>query len=453
MALPIAIGLGGQGLLFVIDTVMAGRLGVVSLAAAAFSGNLLAPIYVFGLGLAVAVPVLTAQGRGAGRPEHGAAALLHGLLITGVFGTLMGLAVHVGVHFGMLEVLAHGLGMKTSQEVITEAEGFAILLGWSFLPGLLFQCLKNHREAVGQPWVSLQWLVVGIVVNAVANWVFMFGNLGVPAMGLAGAGLGTLLGRTAMLIGLARYSDWRLVRWRNGIRWRWVRASLALGIPSAAQWTFESGIFAIAPLLIGRFGNEQLAAHQVANSLVSFAFMIPLGISQGASIRVGEAFGARDKGAMRRIAAGALLFAGLFMGLYSVFVAVFRHWIPLLFLTEPLSPTTLAFAADFILVAAAFGLCDGLQVVASGALRGMSDVKFTSVAAFVSYWLVCLPVGWMLGNWCGLEGLGIWIGLAVGLFVATVALNLRLWQKLRGHTTSVPLPSVPSGGDSGTHEG
>lgn len=427
LALPIAIGLGGQGALFVCDTMMAGWwLGPVALAAAAFAGNLVMLPYVFGLGLAVAVPVLTAQGRGAGRPEDGTAALRHGLVITGLWGVVVGLAIQGGI--GLLDHLGQ------DPEILPDAKRFAVLMGWSILPGLLFQCLKNHREATGHPWISLLWLSIGIVVNIVLNWVLIQGHWGAPKMGLAGAGLATVLARVVMLVGLACHPGGQSPEWWRGLQLRWTRASLALGFPSALQWTFEAGIFALAPVLIGLFGKEQQAAHQVAISLASMAFMIPLGISQGASIRVGEAFGARNRGAMEKIAVGALLFGTGFMVVYATAVVGLRDWIPWRFLDESTEANiveTVHYASQYIMVAAVFALGDGLQVVASGALRGMSDVRFTSVAAFVCYWLVCMPVGLALAYWGGLDGLGIWAGMAVGIFTAAVVLNGRLVWKLR----------------------
>ncbi|MDR2862661.1 MAG: MATE family efflux transporter [Puniceicoccales bacterium] len=425
LALPIAIGQGGHGLMFLIDTVMAGRLGDTSLAAAAFAGNLAVLPFIFGLGLSAAIAVLTAQGRGMGHPEHGASALRHGLLIGGVFGVLVGTVIHCGVRTG---ALAH---FGQDPEVVRMAGDFAILMGWGTLPGLLFQGLKNHREAVAQPWIALLWLCIGIVFNVLFNLVFMFGNLGAPALGLTGAGLGTLLARCVMFAGLAWHPGGQSPHWREGIQFKWLKASLVLGVPSAIQWVLEAGIFASAAVLMGHFSKEQQAAHQVAVSLSSLAFMIPLGISQGTSIRVGEAFGARDPVAMRRIAAGSLLFAAAFMGFYALIVIVFQDWIPLLYLSDDTNPGTVVFAGQFILIAAAFALCDGLQVVASGALRGMSDVNFTSISSFVCYWLVSVPIGLLLAYWGGLEGRGVWMGLACGILSAAVVLNCRLWLKIK----------------------
>jgi MATE family multidrug resistance protein len=426
LSLPIAIGQGGAGVLFVIDTAMAGHLGETPLAAAAFVGNLIILPFILGLGLASAVSVLTAQGRGAMRPEDGPAALRHGLFIAGIFGFSVGLGIHIAVRAGALSCFGQQPG------VVEAAEDFAILLSWSTLPGLLFQCLKNHREAVSKPWVALRWVGAGVVFNLAFNWLFMFGNWGAPEMGLAGAGLGTLLGRSLSLLGLALSPGGQSPRWRDGIQLHWLRASLALGGPSALQWVLEVGVFSGAAVIMGFFGEQQQAAHQVAVCLANLAFMIPAGISQGTSIRVGEAFGARNPAAMRNIAAGALLFSMVFMGLYAIGVVIFREQIPLLFLgAKEVTPQTAVFATQFVLVAAAFALFDGLQVVASGALRGMSDVKFASLSSFICYWLVSAPIALPLAYFAGLRGVGIWIGLACGIAAAAFVLNSRLWWKLR----------------------
>ena len=283
---------------------------------------------------------------------------------------------------------------------------------------------------MGQPWQALLWLGFGVAATIGFNWVFMFGHLGVPAMGLAGAGVGTFLGRVVMFAGLACHSGRPEICWREGFQLYWLKKALALGVPSACQWVLEAGVFTVVAVLMGLLGKEQQAAHQVAISLSVLAFMVPVGISQGVSIRVAEAYGAGNLPRMRRVAAGALLFALLFMGVYALVVVVFNEAIPRLYLSVDSSPETSVFAAQFILVAAAFALCDGLQVVAGGALRGMSDVKFILVAAFVCYWGVSLPVGALLAWWVGLGGLGLWIGLACGICTAAVVLNYRLWRKL-----------------------
>jgi MATE family multidrug resistance protein len=233
-------------------------------------------------------------------------------------------------------------------------------------------------------------------------------------------------------VGLALHPGGQNPHLRDGIQLHWLRASLVLGGPCALQWALEVGVFSLAAVVMGFFGEQQQAAHQVAVSLASLAFMIPAGISQGTSIRVGEAFGARNPVAMRNIAAGALLFSVAFMGLYALAVVIFREQIPLIFLSaKDVSPATVAFAAKFILIAAAFALCDGLQVVASGALRGMSDVKFASLSSFICYWLVSTPIALPLAFFIGWQGSGIWTGLACGIFAAAVVLNSRLWWKLR----------------------
>ncbi len=432
LALPIAMGLAGQGALFVADGAMARRIGETreagdtALAAAALGGSFSLLPFVFGLGLAVAVPVLTAQAQGARRPREGSAALRHGLLITAVFGLAVGIAAQLGAD--VLDLL------NQDAAVIAEAKPFAILMCWSVLPALLFQCLKNHREAIGHPWVSLLWLCVGISVNLFCNWVFMYGNLGAPAMGLAGGGLGTLIARCVMLAGLALHPGAQPVLWREGIQRARLAESLKIGVPSSFQWVFEAGVFALAPVLVGEFGREQQAAYQIAYSLASFAYMIPLGLAQGASIRAGEAFGAKNIPAIRRIAAGTLLFATLFMGLYTAGVVALRDWIPAAFRPDADgvdAGMTAVFAAKFLVAAGAFALFDGIQVVTGGVLRGMSDVTFSSVAAFVCYWLVCLPIACLLGFVLDMQGLGIWLGLGVGVLAAACALGLRLIRKLK----------------------
>jgi MATE family multidrug resistance protein len=427
LALPIAIGNGAHGLLTLTDAVMAGHLenSTTALAAASFAGALMSLPFIFGMGLVVGVSVLTAQGRGAGHPEHAEVALRHGLFVAGAFGLTVAAATHIAVSCGQLELFGQPVA------VAAEAADFAIFLGWSTLPGLLFQCFKNHRESVNQAWVALMWNGGGVALNLFFNWLFMFGHFGCPEMGLAGAGLGTLLSRLVMLAGIVAHPGGSVLRLYLGVSVQWLGKMFRLGAPSAVQWVLEAGIFAVAPVLIGRFGETQLAAHQVALSLATFAFMVPLGLSQAASIRTGEAFGTGNLSAMRRISGGAILTGMAFMAVYGAVVILFREQIPSLFLNAAAAPETAVFAKQFVLVAAAFALFDGIQVVASGALRGMNDVRFASVSALLCYWGVALATGLPLAYGCGLEGLGIWAGLACGIFAAAVTLGWRLAWKLR----------------------
>lgn len=427
LSLPISLGQAAHGILFVIDTGFAGRLGDAPLAASAFVGNVLVLPLLFGFGLLTSVSVLTAQGRGAGRPGDAEPALRHGLLV----GVGYGLAVAVGWH---ALVAAGGLNwFGQDAEVVAEAHDFALLMGWSTVPAMLFQSLKNHREAVQQPWVALLWLGAGVVVNVIVNYVLMFGHFGAPALGLAGAGWGTVAARVVSLTGLVFHRGGSRPRWHLGVQRRWLRESLTLGVPSAVQWTFEVGVFTCAAVVIGGFGKHQLAAHQVVVSLASLAFMVPAGLSQGTSIRVGEAFGAKNAVALRRIAAGALAFGGGFMALYALVVTLLAGHIPAWFLgAENAAGETAALATRMIFVAAAFAIFDGLQVVASGALRGISDVRFSSLSAFICYWLVSMPVALPLAYWADWKGVGIWVGLAFGIAMAAVVLNARLaWQTHR----------------------
>ncbi|MDR2982686.1 MAG: MATE family efflux transporter [Puniceicoccales bacterium] len=438
LALPITIGLVGQGLLYLTDTAMAGYVGNstadhdTAQAASAFGGVFSMLPFVFGLGLAVAVPVLTAQSRGAGKPENGSAALRHGVFITFLFGIVVASILHLSINF------LNYFGQDPA--VVATAKPYTIFMTWSIVPALMFQCFKNFREAILQPWVSLFWLIIGIITNVALNWVFMFGNLGAPEMGLAGAGLATLLARVVMLVGIALTPGGQPVRWRDGISRFWLRASLKLGVPSAFQWGFEATIFAVAPILIGLFGKEQQAAHQIVYSMASFAFMVPLGISQGASIRVGEAFGAKNRESIKKIAGGAMLFSVLFMTCYVIWSMSARHWIPSIFRPDSVGTETASLAADFIIVAAAFALFDAIQVVASGALRGINDVLFTSIAAFTCYWIIAMPVGCFLGFTMNMKGLGVWLGLAIGIFAAAVTLGTRLIYK----STHLKFQAIPS---------
>ena len=336
----------------------------------------------------------------------------------------MAVLLHAGVAAGMTRL--SGL----PDPALREADGFLVALAWSTPFSLVFQAIKNAAEAAGRPWSPLRRLIAGLAVNALAGWALIFGACGLPALGATGAGLATLLGRVVMLAGLA----WRervLLRRAFGPEARGgMRAMLHFGVPCGLHWLAEVGVFCASPLLIARwFGAGPLAAYQIAISVASLAFMLPLGVSQAAGIRAGEAFGAKDFHRLRLIGRGALVFALAFMGVYAVTLVAAHGVIPRLFTGHAGDPATGALAGKMLLVAAGFALADAVQVTVSGLLRGVSDTRFASGVGIVAYWVIGLPAGLLLAFPGGLGALGILLGLAGGLGFAAVMFAWR-WRRL-----------------------
>ena len=306
------------------------------------------------------------------------------------------------------------------------------------VPGLVFHALRGHRDSQHQPWISLVWLSIGILANIFFNWLWMFGHWGFPAMGLAGAGWATLVARLVMLIGLWYTPGRGEVRWTDGLQLAVFQRLMKTGWPAGLHSLSEVGIFAIVPVMAGWINATAQAAHQVASSTASAAFMLPLGLGIAAGIRVGEAYGAKDPRKVQAIGIGALIMGGLIMAVYGLGMILLR---PLLMATYGVDGTETAVLASTLLIfAAVWAPFDGVQVVAAYLLRSVNRAAWASWSVFIVYWLFCLPFALALAfpagfrlfgipaGFFGLGAVGIWIALATGLVVVSLAMAWKFRQ-------------------------
>jgi len=423
LALPITVGQVAQILMGITDSAMVGHVGRVPLAASAFALSVFGLFFIAGTGLLVPVSVLVARAHGARSPDACADWLRHGLA--------------VGLGLGLAEALAmaalSGQLQRFGQppEVIAVARPFFVIIAVSLVPTFLFQVLRQFSEATGRPWLPMAILFFSVALNALLNWVLIFGNLGAPPLGLAGSGWSTLLARLASVAliwaWLRRLPEWRNRLPRPGALVRLSRAALAemfgIGVPAAGQLLFEAGAFTAAALLMGWLGTVPLAAHQIALSCAAFTFMFPLGLAMAVSIRMSQALGAGRRAALRRIGFSALGASTAIMGSFAVLFALAGGGIARGFTDDA---EVAALAARLLLVAAVFQIFDGAQVVGAGALRGLTDVRVPTAITFVAYWLVALPAAYLFGFRAGFGAPGIWAGLAAGLACAAVLLATRL---------------------------
>ena len=420
LALPMIVGQVSQMLIGLSDNAFIGRVGTVELAAAAFTHSLFGLFYLVGIGLLLPVAVLTARDHGSGNDADCAAWLRHG----------KALAFAVGCTAFMLLVALstqlHRFGQPA--EVVAVMKPFFLLIGASLVPVLYFQVQRQYLDALGRPWVGTSILLADIGLNALLNWIFIWGHLGAPALGLTGSGLATLLAR---LLAVGMIGLWlRRTPGGSGAKCGWERARfhemLAIGLPAAGCLLFESGAFGTAALMMGWLGAVALAAHQIALSCAALTFMVPLGLSMATSIRISRARGEGRNELLRPIGFGSLGFASVLM---LMFATVFMTGGALLARGFTADGAVISLAAQLLIVAALFQLFDGGQVVASGALRGLTDVKLPTLITFVAYWLISLPVAYLLAFRWGFGPVGVWIGLASGLFSAAVLLIWRLQRK------------------------
>lgn len=433
LATPIIIGQVSQMLMGLTDTYMIGQVGKVPLAASAMAGNIFGIFYIVGIGLFQPLSVLIARGEGAGRPDDCAAFLKHGMALA--------------FAFSFLEmVLLTGLGFFLDRlgqppEVIAEARAYYFIVVASMLPTFVFQVLRQYCEALHRPWLPMYFMLGAVVFNAFANWVLIYGKFGLPAMGLAGAGWATLAGRFlaaallwAYLVRARRHdSTWPHGHWLALEAARF-REMIRLGVPAAGQLLFEGGAFTAAAIMMGWLGTAPLAAHQIALTIAATTFMFMLGIATAVSIRVGQATGAGDQHRLRAIGFSGLGLCVSGMAAFGLLLFFFSTELARQFVEDP---EVVALASQLIVISALFQVFDGAQVVGSGMLRGLSDIKIPTLITFTAYWLIALPGGYLWGvHWQG-GAAAIWTFLAIGLACAAVFFAFRFARLTRGHLARV----------------
>jgi len=300
------------------------------------------------------------------------------------------------------------------------------------LPLLTYFALRRYLQAENVVLPIMFALISANVVNAIGDWALIYGHLGVPAMGITGSGWATCVARIYMAGVLAVTLLWveskrLLPQWTGAVHidLRRVTALLKLGAPAATQILLEIGAFAAATALVARLGPVPLSGHEIALNCAALTFMVPLGISSAAAVRVGQQLGRRDSAGARRAGWSAIVLGAGFMTCSGLVFVSIPTWIARLFSPDPVVIRT---GARLLLVAAAFQLFDGLQTVATGALRGAGDTKTPMLANFVAYWLIGLPVGYLLCFKLGWGAVGVWIGLCAGLMMIGSGLLLA-WHK------------------------
>lgn len=417
LAYPMVAAQIGQMALQLTDSLMLGRVGTDALAASAFAGNLYSVPLVFGLAGFAYVGAAIAQDRGAGRPEDAASWFKNSNFLALVVGSMIGLICQLGYLF------LPWLGQE--ERVLELSLEYFALLGWSSVPMFLFQVSKQASEGLGRPQYSLYVTIAGFFLNVVLNYVLIFGHLGFAPMGIVGAGIATLATRWFMCIALFLWihQNTNLKILAGGVlSITRLRACLHLGIPSAAQGTFEVGAFSFASVMMGWISQVALAAHQIAINICALTYMVTMGLSFAAAVRVGEAVGRGDAKAAQRLGIGAIGFAGAFLGFLGILVYMFRSTIPPLY---AVASDVQDLAATLLTVAALFQLVDAVQGVALGALRGLLDIRIPSVMTFFAYWVLALPLGYSLGFVLKFSAPGVWLGLAVGLLFVAIILPWR----------------------------
>jgi len=422
------------------DAVMLGRYDVEALAAEVLAGALFFVLFIMGSGFAWAVMPMVAIAAGAGDETQVRRVTRMGLWIS------VGFALLAMPVFLWTERIYLAIGQTSG--VAELAQQYLTINGPSLLPALVVMVLKSYLAALERTRIVL-WVTLGaVLVNVFGNYLFIFGAWGMPELGLRGAALSSVIVQLVSMALLVAYviratPEHALFQrlWRPD--WEAFARVFRLGWPIGLTSLAEVGLFAASSVMMGWLGTLPLAAHGIAIQIASAIFMIHLGLSNAATIRAGRAYGRNDPVALRRGAVAALAISGAAVAVSIVLFLALPEALIGLFLDpeDPESAAVIAIGTGLLAAAALFQLVDAAQVMALGLLRGIQDTRVPMIMAGISYWLVGLPVAYGLGFPLGLQGIGVWLGLASGLAVAAVLMMRRFWR-LQGMELIAPSPAV-----------
>jgi MATE family multidrug resistance protein len=428
MAAPLALAELGWMAMGLEDTIMAGRLGPAALGAGSLGAMLFYPLAICGTGFLLGMDTLVAQAHGARDAADCRRTLVNGVWLS------LALAGPLALAILLLIPLLHATG--TNPNVMALFDPFLKALAWGLPPLLFYAAFRRYLQAVDVVKPVTFALVSANVVNVLGNWVLMYGHCGAPRMGLEGSGWSTTIARCYMAAVLLATIVWheRLtgkillsISWRPSIDR--IRRLAGLGMPAALQILFEGAVFALVSAFAAHLDEASLAAHSIAINVVSTTYMVPLGISSAAAVRVGQAYGAGDaRGAAAR-GWTAILIGALFMAGAGVALGTVPRWIVRIYTTDA---GVIATGVVLLRIAALFQLFDGLQTVSTGALRGLGDTRTPMLAHLAGYWAVGLPVAYLLCFRLGWGAAGIWVGLSAALIpIGSALVAAWRWRVLK----------------------
>ena len=430
LSAPVIMGMLGHTFVGFVDNIMVGQLGSAALAAVSLGNSFFFVAMSLGIGFSTAITPLVAEADSENNFKKGKSAFKHGLFLCTVLSLLL---------YAMI-LLAKPLMklMDQPEEVVVLAMPYLNIIAISLIPLIIFQGFKQFSDGLSLTKHAMYATLFANILNVGFNYILIFGKFGFPEMGIVGAGIGTLISRVAMIV-LIWYllkNDPKTKAFVSHIKLFVLQSSmlkkiLNLGLPSAMQMFFEVAIFTAAIWLSGMLGKNAQAANQIALNLSSMTFMIAMGLSVTAMIRVGNQKGLKNYVELQRIAKSIFLMGIIFASIFAILFLIFHDVFPTLYLDLDDvnnyldNQEVVAIASKLLLVAALFQISDSIQVVFLGALRGLQDVKTPTLITFVSYWVIGFPTSYFLGKAEVYGSTGIWIGLLVGLGSSSIFLYLR----------------------------
>lgn len=435
LALPIVLSQLGHTLVHMADGMIVGHFaGTVQLAAVSLVNSLFMLILVLGLGISYGLTPLIAQANGGNNKIECGKLISNSLLINFIASIILYSLVLVVYHFVIDR-------LKQSPDVVVHAKPYLMFMGVSIFPLMIFQVFKQFTEGLGFTKQAMLISIWGNVINVILGIIFVKGMFGITPMGVSGVGLSTLIDRILMAIAMGAYvfnsknfkaylTEFKLLSFDFGR----IRKIVKLGAPVALQYSFEISAFSGAGILIGSIGKIEQAAHFTALSLAALTYMLATGIANAATIKTGNNFGSKNFTSLRFSAIASYHIVIVFMSVMALIFMLANNYLPYIYTGDQ---TVISIAAQLLIIAGFFQLFDGTQVVGLGVLRGLGDVNVPTFITFLSYWVIGIPVGYVLGIELKMGVEGIWYGLTFGLLTASVLLFVRFQNRTKKLAASV----------------
>ncbi len=424
LALPLIIGQLSNVAMVFVDTVMAGQLSALDLAAVAIGGAVWSTLILFLLGVLLAVPSFVSNYDGAGQRSR-VSGFIHQAFILALI-----ISVFVFATTRFAHLVLEWIGIQP--EIIPLARKYLYAIGYGAPFLAAFLTMRFLSDGLGYTKPTMYIGLLGLLLNIPADYILMYGKFGLPALGAEGCGYATMLVIMAQMLAIAvliardrKYAFLNLFRNWQWPDWARQREIAVVGLPIGLSLFVESSLFMAATLLMGKLDTDTVAGHQIALNVAALVFMIPLGISMAITVRVGNAAGRTDWREVRFRGQIGMIMVLCIQVLSAIVLLSFPEWITSIYTRDA---TVAAIAINLLFYAAVFQLPDGFQVAAAGALRGIKDTRWPLLIMVVAYWVVGFPVSYILGFEFGGRSGGIWIGLIAGLFLASVILGLRFFR-------------------------
>ena len=431
LAYPVIIGMIGHTLVGFVDNAMVGQLGTSELAAISLGNSFVFLAMAFGIGFSTAITPLIAESDAKKNKSNTKSILSNGILVCIFLGAVLTIIVLIA------KPIIYYMGQ--SEEVVNLAYPYITLVAISLFPLIIFQSFKQFSDGLSFTKIAMISTVIANLINVVINYILIYGKFGFPKLELVGAGIGTLISRVIMVLiiiyliksnpKINQYLDNLFSLKYSSII---TKKIINLGYPSALQMMFEVGFFISGIWVCGIIGINYQAANQIALNLSSLTFMVALGWSVAATIRIGNQKGLNDYVNLKRIAISIFLITILIELIFALIFIIFSDLLPWLYLENNNNfdvLETVSLASKLLIIVALFQIFDGIQIVAQGALRGIQDVKIPSMICFLSYIIFGVPIMIYLGLYTNLKATGVWIGFLIGLIIASILLSIRFFNK------------------------